>query len=220
MHVPFNCPRTCPAYKERWCRFRPITDKLGPIKVDSHVARVDITINDLDALDAACARLGLKLARGQTSYKWYGAVGMTEADLGKCTHAIKIPGCWEAYEVGVVENADGTFGLLWDFYHGGYGLQERVGEDCKKLVAEYTFAVAEKAAQAQGWLYERTSEGLRVFHPSGGTMMVSNAGQLDATGFVGGACHEAVAGLGLKVKDVQIKGESCHVAAQVHQGSR
>src|SRR4051812_32472193 len=113
----------------------------------SHVATVDVEIKDLDALDAACKKLGLELVRGQTTFRWYGQhvgdyplpAGFTGADLGTCEHAVRVPGRADAYEIGVVRRRDGRSGwsLMWDFYAGGYGLMERVGENCQSLRREY-----------------------------------------------------------------------------------
>jgi len=66
----------------------------------SHIAEIEIEIKDLDALEAAARSLGLELARRQTTYRWYGELleghplpaGFTKADLGRCDHAIRVPG--------------------------------------------------------------------------------------------------------------------------------
>ena len=38
----------------------------------SHVANVEVSINDLSALQSACAVLGLHFKHGQCTYKWFG----------------------------------------------------------------------------------------------------------------------------------------------------
>lgn len=126
----------------------------------SHVAEIEVEITDLDALDAACRRIGtLELVRGQTKYKWWGdsvgdyplPEGFTKEDLGKCDHAIRVKGNAQAYEVGVVRARNGKQGyvLHWDFYDGGYGLEKEVGENCNKLRQAYAIEVAKKAAVRQ-----------------------------------------------------------------------
>lgn len=120
----------------------------------SHVVSIKTKIQDLDALDAACAELGLELVRGQQTYKWYGTwvgdhplpEGFTEESLGKCSHAIRIPGNPQAYEIGVVQDPNDPEAhlLLWDFWRGGYGLERVAGKDCRNLVQEYVFAVTEQ----------------------------------------------------------------------------
>ena len=66
----------------------------------SHITKIDLEINDLDALKAALARVSpdLEFRAGQTSFKWYGEFvgdapvpeGMSPADYGKCDHAVGI----------------------------------------------------------------------------------------------------------------------------------
>ena len=130
----------------------------------SHVAIVDVEIKDLTALARACENLGLKFNEGQKTYKWYGRSvgdyplpdGFTASDLGKCSHAISIPGNKNAYEVGICKNPNGKGYLpLWDFWNGGYGLQKMVGDNCDLLVHEYSKEVARAEvsalAKAQNW---------------------------------------------------------------------
>jgi hypothetical protein len=137
----------------------------------SHVATIDIEIRDLDALEQACRALGLELVRGQQTYRWYGQhvgdyplpAGFAVEDLGRCEHAIRIPGAkiegdLAPYEVGVVRRRDGRpgYSLMWDFFAGGYGLQQRVGKDCTKLKQQYAVAVATRTAQRQGLRVQQT----------------------------------------------------------------
>lgn len=218
--TPFTCPRSCPLANERWCRFRAITDLIGPVRVDSHIAEVAIEVRDLDALETACKRIGLEFRRDRKEYRWYGEStgptpeGMTEDELGKCVHAIGIPGSLAAYEIGVIQRA-GSYGLAFDNWHGGYGLEAVAGAGCKKLIEEYSVVVAERAAAMQGWLTERTANGaLIVHHPSGGTLTL-NAGMLDASGFVGESCHAATLELGLPLANVTSKMEGSQVRASI-----
>jgi hypothetical protein len=106
----------------------------------SHIAEVNLLVQDLNALHRACHRLGLELVRGQRTYRWYGRsvgdyplpVGFAKNELGTCEHAIRIPGNDRAYEIGIVTRRDGKpgYALLWDFYQGGYGLVEPVASQC------------------------------------------------------------------------------------------
>jgi hypothetical protein len=131
----------------------------------SHVTQIDLDVKDLDALAVACEELGLELRRGQTTYKWWGKhvgdfpvpQGFTVDDLGKCDHAISVKGNPKAYEVGLVKRRDGRPGytLLYDFWAGGCGLMEKVGEECKALRQRYSVVVAEKAARKQGFRTQR-----------------------------------------------------------------
>lgn len=138
----------------------------------SHIAQVDVQILDLDALSAACQRLGLELVRGQQTYRWYGKsvgdfplpTGFTAAELGTCEHAIRMTAssvesrhpldtAGPAYEIGVCRRRDGKPGhaLLWDFFDGGYGLEKHVGKDCNKLRQMYSLEVARRTAIKNGF---------------------------------------------------------------------
>jgi len=131
----------------------------------SHVATIDLEIKDLGCLERAAKALGMEFARDQKKYRWWGhsvgdyplPKGFAEGDLGKCEHALSIPDNRQAYEVGVVPRRDGRPGytLLWDFYGGGYGLQDKIGKDGNKLKQEYAVQVAMKHARLQGYTVAR-----------------------------------------------------------------
>ena len=77
-------------------------------------------------------RLEFVFLENQRSYKWYGhwvgdtpmPEGLTEDMLGKCEHAIRIPGA--EYEVGIVQTPAGGWELRWDYWQAG-GLTEELG---------------------------------------------------------------------------------------------
>ena len=144
----------------------------------SHVAQVDVKIQSLDDLRAACKRIGLEFVEGQQTYRWYGRSvgdyplpdGFTADDLGKCEHAIRLPhghaslrsddrGAY-TYEIGVVRNKDGRPGwsLLWDFFSGGFGLQEVVGENCNALKQAYAICAGKRAAQMKGFAVQEVKQ--------------------------------------------------------------
>lgn len=111
----------------------------------SHVATIDIEINDLEALTAAAKRLGGVVEQAKT-YKWWGRsmgdypipAGFTAAELGKCHHKINFPELnavaiqqgHRAYEVGIIDKEQlppdhpaqtaypGRYILQWDFFYG------------------------------------------------------------------------------------------------------
>lgn len=135
----------------------------------SHVATVEIEVKDLLALDDACKRLGLELVKGQETYRWFGEYvgghplpdGFTAENLGVCDHAIRLPDNPDAYEIGVVRNRSGKAGysLLWDFWEGGFGLEDIVGEDCSKLKQAYAACAATRQAIVSGFrVQEQTQE--------------------------------------------------------------
>jgi hypothetical protein len=221
----FTCPRSCRwAERRALCRFQPIFAKLGPVAVNSHVVKVKTVITDLDALARAARSLGLEFRQGQKTYKWYNysvgdyplPAGITKDQLGKCSHAIGIPGNSRAYEIGVVAMPDGTFSLLWDFYQGGYGLEDVIGKDAGRLTGAYNLEVAASAAIAQGWTYQHNGDSITIYHPSGGELVVTSGG-VEANGFAGRGCHEAISSLGLNISEWQAKPEYGQVACEVVQ---
>ncbi|SRR6266566_5026868 len=129
----------------------------------SHIVKEKLRIFNLDALAQACKNLGVELRMGQKTHKWYGQwmgdyplpEGYTTDDLGKCDHAIRVPGNPQAYEIGVVQQRDaqGGYALMYDFWAGGYGLMDKVGKNCDSLYREYAI---------QATLQQQYSEGLQV----------------------------------------------------------
>lgn len=130
----------------------------------SHVTTVDVQIEDLDALAEACKNLGLELVRDQETYRWYGThvgdyplpAGFTVADLGRCSHAIRVPGV-EAYEVGVVARRDGKpgFQLIYDFWGSkGRAMEQHAGKGCLNLRHEYNATLLIRKAERLGQRHE------------------------------------------------------------------
>ena len=117
----------------------------------SHMTQIELEIKDLQALKNACAKLGFQFVEGQTTYKWYGRFmgdyplpeGIRKEDLGKCDHAIVVPGA--GYEVGVVKKED-KYILLWDFYKAG-GLANALGQNGKLLKIMYSTEKVKLAAK-------------------------------------------------------------------------
>lgn len=138
----------------------------------SHISTISVTLKDLAALKAAVKEFGAQFIEGQKTYAWWGKsvgdsplpAGMTVDQLGKCDHAIKLPGV--NYEIGVVKTKDG-YTLAYDAYNYGTGyngipadggkLVAKFGDGLKKLVQSYAVNVAELKARAQGWLTQRTT---------------------------------------------------------------
>lgn len=121
----------------------------------SHVSEIECKILSLDALKAACARLGLEWLEGKTTYRWWGRwvgdyplpEGVKVEDLGKCTHAIRVPGA--TFEIGVVEK-NGEHILIWDFYQSG-GLEKVLGKGGGKLKQAYTIEQTRALARRAGY---------------------------------------------------------------------
>lgn len=125
----------------------------------SHITKIDIEVSDLTALKAACRRLGFTFAEGQKTYVWYGRLvgeaplpeGLSIDDLGRCDHAIGVPGA--GYEIGVRASMRG-FRLLWDSYQRG-GLEQKVGKGAGLLKQAYGIEKAKLEARRKGYsVYE------------------------------------------------------------------
>lgn len=133
----------------------------------SHVATVDLDVNDLSSLKEAAKAMGLEFTEKNT-YRWWGysvgdyplPKGFTEQDLGKCDYAISIPNNASAYEVGVIKRKDGKPGyqLLWDFYAGGRGLEKAIGKDGGLLKQSYAVMVAKKEMLRKGYRATTTKD--------------------------------------------------------------
>lgn len=131
----------------------------------SHVPEMEIEIKDLDSLDKACDELGLELVRWKKTFKWFGRhmgdyplpAGFSASDIGKCEHAIRVKGDSKAYEVGIVSRRDGRPGYtaLYDFWQGGFGLMDKIGENGDKLKQEYAAQVSIKHAKKKGFTVTR-----------------------------------------------------------------
>ena len=135
----------------------------------SHVANVEVEINDLAALKTACEKLGVEFVEGQRTYAWYDKYladsdvgrqtvqdGFRPEDFGTCEHAIKVPG--SSYEVGVVKNPTGTgYRLIFDEYGPqGRAITSRLGgTQLTKLKTEYGVARATRHLRRSGYRVTR-----------------------------------------------------------------
>lgn len=147
----------------------------------SHVVTVDVLVKDLRALSGACARLGFEFIEGQQTYRWNGTWvddspvpdGLFDADetervrklprrerckvmeaaLGRCAHAIRVPGAGLGFEVGVVSSGDG-FRLVWDFIDGGL-THKLGGNKALKLRQAYSVQAVKLAARNMAAVRER-----------------------------------------------------------------
>jgi hypothetical protein len=131
----------------------------------SHVTDVSMRVTDLDALERAADRRGLRLVRGQRTWKWYGRwendfhgkhaaaeQGFRPADFGKCEHALVLKNAGpHDYEVGVVRARDGNgYELLYDAWgSGGQRLEKAAGHHLDDLNRDYTVALATQRAHEQ-----------------------------------------------------------------------
>ena len=122
----------------------------------SHVSKIELEIKSLSDLKTACKELGLTFMENRNTYKWYGRFmgdyplpdGFNVEDLGKCDHAINVPGC--RYEIGVIKTPQGKYQLLWDFWHAG-GLEKKLGKGAGKLKQAYAKAKIITEAKLKGY---------------------------------------------------------------------
>ena len=189
----------------------------------SHTVRNKVLFTNLDALIAAGEKCGLVFHKDQKTARFYhrGYVGdspmpegftwhttrpgvryphvhdPSKRMLGTCDHAFSVKGMCGAYELGVIQNPDGTYFLWHDHYMGGMGLSECIGTQWGKtdlLEAEYARQLVSIVAQQQGWTVEHqgTDTLIHIWDDatqSMGTITMSQDAVLDANGFTGVGCQ-------------------------------
>jgi len=198
MDAPFTCPRTCPRYGDAWCRFRPILDAIGPVKVNSETVTLNVQFQDESAITTAIQAIGGTVL-GKGLHKifdgHYNGLGFTLPNWRKR----------------LVVTADGK--LQYDDYRGAWGNVK----DLDRLKSEYSIGVAETKARELGWAFQRESEGLKVFHPAGGEILLRGDLTAEAFGFHGVGCHESLMALGIDGAFAP-KAEFNEVQAKVEEG--
>lgn len=121
----------------------------------SHIVKIETKIKDLVALKLACKSLGFEFVEGQRTYAWFGRwvgdtpmpEGLKVEDLGKCTHAIRVPGA--KYEVGVMSTSSG-YELRWDYFSSGGLLARLGGQKAGRLVQAYAVEKTKREASRRG----------------------------------------------------------------------
>ena len=121
----------------------------------SHVSEIELKIKSLEALKAACSRLGLEFIENQKTYRWDGRFmgdyplpsWLKVEELGKCQHAIWVPGA--SYEIGIIKR-EGEIKLLWDFGSSG-GLERVLGKQGGRLKQAYTVEQTKAVAKRAGY---------------------------------------------------------------------
>jgi len=128
----------------------------------SHISKIEVEIQSLEDLKAACQELGFRFMENQKTHKWYGTneASEKETEFGKCDHAINVPKC--RYEIGVVKN-DNHYNLLWDHYYTG-GLKERIGKDAGILKQAYSVQRIKREARIKGYrvVQKKVTNGIRL----------------------------------------------------------
>ncbi len=158
----------------------------------SHVAQVNAVLKSLDIIEAAAQRLGGKLVRDQHKYRMYASgfvddstdwktmfspeegarierlskeerVKIINKAMSYADHVITFPGA--SYDVGVIQQNDGTYRLRWDYYGQG-GLPKYMGDrQAGKFVQAYGIEATKRAAQRKGY-------GVRESSKSDGTVQL------------------------------------------------
>lgn len=154
----------------------------------SHVSTIELEVSDLDALEKAASSCGLEMVRNQTSIRWYGRWvrdyhgddaaykhGISPETYGKCSHALRVPNNNEAYEVGILDNGDGTYKIYFDHWGPGKAVVDRIGRYGEKLKQQYVKVKAIQALQKKGFTLQ-SEEGLES-----GSLKVTLKGQVALT---------------------------------------
>ena len=136
----------------------------------SHVVSIQLLIKDLEALKMACKDLGCEFIKDKKEYAWYGVhvgdyplpEGMTKEEMGKCNHAIKVPGA--NWEIGVVKEKDGkSYKLIYDFFGDeGRKIHNVCGENLGKLKQRYTIDALKNKIKDKKKIKEEKLEGNKV----------------------------------------------------------
>lgn len=134
----------------------------------SHISKIELEIKSLDTLIEACTKLGFQFVKDQKTYVWYGRwvgdsplpEGVNKEDLGRCDHAIKVPGC--SYEIGVVRRQNGSYQLLWDSWESK--LRLAIGQNASILKQAYTTEVVRQQAKLKGYrvVEKKMDKGIRL----------------------------------------------------------
>lgn len=122
----------------------------------SHITKKKAKISNLSDLQEACDQIGMEFKEGQTTCRYY--AGRKEP----CTHAIVVPGNTDAYELGVLQEEDGTFSLLFDSYGGGNGLIDKIGRNADRLMQEVSVAMSIRHMRMKGRTVSRVQNGKNV----------------------------------------------------------
>jgi hypothetical protein len=130
----------------------------------SHISKIEVEIQSLEDLKEACKELGFQFCGDQKTHRWYGtnreSENNTKTDLGKCDHAIKVPGA--RYEIGIVKK-DNHYNLLWDSYYTG-GLELKIGKNAGLLKQAYSIQRIKREARIKGYrvVQKKVTNGIRL----------------------------------------------------------
>ena len=143
----------------------------------SHAVTVKTQFKETDAFGRAAVTLGGSVI-GQGEHALF-----SSRERG---FAVQLPG----WQFPIIAREDGT--LAFDDYHGQWGNRA----DIDRLKGLYAIERTRLECERLCWACEVQADGsLLVYHPSGGTLTVTGAGAIDASGFTGPSCSLATAPL-------------------------
>lgn len=122
----------------------------------SHVASVQCSIKDLDALETALAKFDATLNRNKATFAFYGGA------KAPCVHSITLNDDKNGHEVGLRRKSasagEEDYELAYDVSFASK-VNQRMGKELVGLRDEYTAIVAEDALQRGGYRVRREQEG-------------------------------------------------------------
>lgn len=120
----------------------------------SHVATVQCSITNLDALEEALKKFGATLTRDAKTFRFYGG------QKSPCVHKITLDDDKGGHEVGLTQKTtdvtDG-FNLAYDVSFAT-NVNRKLGQNCTGLQNEYTAQVAEGVLTRRGYRIQREEE--------------------------------------------------------------
>lgn len=149
-----------------------------------HVVTVDVEIRDLDALAAACKRLGWSFNLGEDGFKtittWVDdspvprhvfatqeeydrIINMTREERCEAMKFLHHPAAYfhfpgRLYDCGVIRKSDGTYAVTIDWF-GDSAAQEAASTDIPEQIAQaYAVELEKLKAQALGYMVEEHAE--------------------------------------------------------------
>ncbi len=121
----------------------------------SHLSKIELEINDLQALKSACKRLNLTYDENQKEFVWF--AGRKTA----CEATIKIPNA--RYEMGIIKKQEGKgYELQTDFYDRGVGAV--IGTNGGLLKQAYAIEKGKLEAKRKGYqvFEQQTDAGIQL----------------------------------------------------------
>lgn len=120
----------------------------------SHTSIIKLKVMNLQSLNNAGLLRGMEL-REQDTYRHYQL-----SRKGECQYVLAIQDNPEAYEIGLLPQADGSFQMIWDPWDRS--IERAAGKDALGLICEYEAQEYARAHEMNG-----VSEMYREMQPDG-----------------------------------------------------